>query len=188
MHLTAGAPKGRCSLRGSAPTGYVPTPMGWHFPPCWLVPWNSEGFQTLSAKQAPELKIPPPGQMGVSYSLIWPPQRGREGCAHRRSLSSPFLPPSAQKSVVVSGGRTWATWPAAAAAFEATHRLSSQEQQRRKNGQRMVPFSDWAHRGRRREPASPGPLSERLLARVRASRGAPCAQASPQSRLWSVLF
>ena len=103
-------------------------------------------------------------------------------------MSRPFHPPSAQKRVVVSGRHTRGTWPAAAAAFEETHGLSSQEQQRRKNGRRMVPFSSWAHRGWRREPAPPGPLSERLLARVRASRGAPCAQASPQSRLWSVLF
>lgn len=66
--------------------------MGWHFPSCWLVPWNSEGFQTLSAKQAPELKIPPPGQMGVSYSLIWPPQRGREGPGIQEEFVTPLSP------------------------------------------------------------------------------------------------
>lgn len=37
--------------------------------PCWLLPWTSEVFfclQTLSSKQAPELKICHQGWMGVS--------------------------------------------------------------------------------------------------------------------------
>lgn len=64
-----GIPHNKCSpsfLQGSSAPTVGLTPVGQHFPPCWLVPWNSKVFQIslLPHKRVPALKIPPPSLAG----------------------------------------------------------------------------------------------------------------------------